>query len=241
VGIGFAIPSSIAVDVVNSLIKTGRVVRGWMGVVIQDVTPALAKSFKLSEQRKGVLISDMKENSPASAAGLKRGDIIIGFNEKEIQNVSQLKNMVAQTTVGSMAQVKVLRDGKEHTLTVKVAERPSDEQLLPAVPDESRPKAKPQSFKNLFDNMRVEDLTSDIRSKLNLPEKVAGVVVAEVKPGSNIVMAGVQGGDVIVEINHKPVKNFSEYSAIAKNVGEKETAVLLVFRQRGMHYIAVSP
>src|SRR5256885_5950065 len=126
-GIGFAIPSSIALDIVDSLQKTGKVVRGWMGVAIQEITPALAKSFKLPEQRKGVLISDVNENGPSHAAGVKRGDVVIAFNGKEVLNVSQLRNLVARTMVGRDAQVKVLRDGKEQTITVKVAERPTDE------------------------------------------------------------------------------------------------------------------
>ncbi|WP_455245134.1 S1C family serine protease [Petrachloros mirabilis] len=107
-GIGFAIPSSIALDIVESLQKTGKVVRGWMGVAIQEVTPALAKSFKLTDQQKGVLISDVNENGPSYAAGIKRGDIVIGFNGKEVQNVSQLRNLVARTMVGKEAEVKVL-------------------------------------------------------------------------------------------------------------------------------------
>ena len=119
-GIGFAIPSSIAVDIVDSLQKTGKVVRGWMGVAIQEITPALAKSFKLPEQRKGVLISDVNENGPSAAAGMKRGDVVIAFNGKEVQSVSQLRNLVARTMVGKDAQVKVLRDGKEQTVSVVV-------------------------------------------------------------------------------------------------------------------------
>src|SRR5438094_7866052 len=123
-GIGFAIPSSIALDIVESLRKTGKVVRGWMGVAIQEITPALAKSLTIPDSRKGVLISDVNENGPSSAAGLKRGDVVIAFNGKEVQNVSQLRNLVARTIVGMDAQVKVLRDGKEQTIAGKVAERP---------------------------------------------------------------------------------------------------------------------
>ena len=111
-GIGFAIPSSIAVDIVDSLQKTGKVVRGWMGVAIQEITPALAKSFKLPEQRKGVLISDVNENGPSHAAGVKRGDVVVAFNGKEVQSVSQLRNLVARTVVGKDAQIKILREGQ---------------------------------------------------------------------------------------------------------------------------------
>src|SRR5215210_9419787 len=116
-GIGFAIPSSIALDIVESLQKTGKVVRGWMGVAIEEITPALAKSFKLPEQRKGVLISDVNENGPSHTAGVKRGDVVISFNGKDVQSVSQLRNLVARTVVGKDAQIKVLRDGQEQTIS----------------------------------------------------------------------------------------------------------------------------
>jgi len=100
-------------DIVDSLQKTGKVVRGWMGVAIQEITPALAKSFKLPEQRKGVLISDVNENGPSHAAGVKRGDVVVAFNGKEVQSVSQLRNLVARTVVGKDAQIKILREGNE--------------------------------------------------------------------------------------------------------------------------------
>ena len=158
-GIGFAIPSSIALDIVDSLQKTGKVVRGWMGVAIQEITPALAKSFKLPEQRKGVLISDVNENGPSHAAGVKRGDVVIAFNGKEVQNVSQLRNLVARTIVGKDAQVKVLRDGKEQTIAVKVAERPTDEMLAkkePSAPKEPVETVKPPD--NVLASLRVQGL-----------------------------------------------------------------------------------
>ncbi|HEX9155265.1 MAG TPA: Do family serine endopeptidase, partial [Nitrospira sp.] len=183
-GIGFAIPSSIALDIVESLQKTGKVVRGWMGVAIQEITPALAKSFKLPEQRKGVLISDVNENGPSHAAGVKRGDVVIAFNGKEVQSVSQLRNLVARTVVGKDAQVKVLRDGKEQTLTVKVAERPSDEMLAKkeaAPPKEQGETVKPPD--NVLASLRVQALDNATMSQLNIPSKTTGVVVTSVEPG----------------------------------------------------------
>src|SRR5438046_351463 len=177
-GIGFAIPSSIALDIVDSLQRTGKVVRGWMGVAIQEITPALAKSFKLPEQRKGVIISDMNENGPSHAAGVKRGDVVIAFNGKEVQNVSELRNLVARTIVGMDAQVKVLRDGKEQTITVKVAERPTDEILAkkePSVPKEPVETVKPPD--NVLASLRVQGLDAATMSQLNLPAKITGVVV----------------------------------------------------------------
>src|SRR5438132_8637525 len=167
-GIGFAIPSSIALDIVDSLRKTGKVVRGWMGVAIQEITPALAKSFKIPDSRKGVLISDVNENGPSSAAGLKRGDVIIGFDDKDVQNVSQLRNLVARTLVGHDAKVKVLREGKEQLVTVKVGERPPDEMLARREPASapSEPTVKPPD--NVLASLRVQALDAALVGQLDL-------------------------------------------------------------------------
>src|SRR5262245_12548593 len=199
-GIGFAIPSSIALDIVESLQKTGKVVRGWMGVAIQEITPALAKSFKIPEQRKGVLISDVNENGPSYAAGVKRGDVVIAFNGKDVQNVSQLRNLVARTMVGKDAQVKVLREGKEQTISVKVAERPTDEMLAKKEP--SAPKEPVETAKlpdNVLASLRVQALDAASMSQLNIPAKLTGVVVTSVENGGPAEAAGLQRGDVIQE------------------------------------------
>ncbi|MFM8551328.1 MAG: Do family serine endopeptidase [Nitrospiraceae bacterium] len=240
-GIGFAIPSSIAVDIVESLRKSGKVVRGWMGIAIQEVTPALAKSFKLPEARKGVLISDVNENGPSAAAGLKRGDVIIGYDDKEILNVSQLRNMVARTGVGRNARVKVLRDGKEQVISVKVAERPSDEMLAkkeaaPAAPGES---VKPPD--NVLASVRVQSLDQETMSRLNIPAKTTGVVINQVEPGSPAESAGIQRGDVIQEINHEVVKNLDDYHKAAAKIKKDEMAVLLLSRQGNNLFVAVNP
>jgi serine protease Do len=224
-GIGFAIPSSIALDIVDSLQKTGKVVRGWMGVAIQEITPALAKSFKLPEQRKGVLISDVNENGPSHAAGMKRGDVVIAFNGKEVQNVSQLRNLVARTMVGKDAQVKILRDGKEQTIAVKVAERPTDEILAkkePSAPKEPVETIKPPD--NVLASLRVQALDAATMSQLNIPAKMTGVVVTSVESGGSAEAAGLQRGDVIQEVNHEVV-----------------LAVLLLSRQGNNLFVAVNP
>ncbi|HEY5626874.1 MAG TPA: Do family serine endopeptidase [Nitrospira sp.] len=241
-GIGFAIPSSIALDIVDSLQKTGKVVRGWMGVAIQEITPALAKSFKLPEQRKGVLISDVNENGPSFAGGVKRGDIVIGFNGKEVQSVSQLRNLVARTIVGKEAQVKVLRDGKEQILTVKVAERPSDEMLArrePAPPKEPSETIKPPD--NVLASLKVQALDNATMSQLNIPAKTVGVVVSAVEPGGPAEAAGIQRGDVIQEVNHEVVKSLEDYQKAATKIKKEELAVLLLNRQGNNLFVAVNP
>ncbi|ALA60071.1 Do family serine endopeptidase [Nitrospira moscoviensis] len=241
-GIGFAIPSSIALDIVDSLQKTGKVVRGWMGVAIQEITPALAKSFKLPEQRKGVLISDVNENGPSHAAGIKRGDVVVAFNGKEVQSVSQLRNLVARTMVGKDAQVKVLRDGKEQTIAVKVAERPSDEMLArrePAPPKEPGDMIKPPD--NVLASLRVQTLDNALMSQLNIPAKTTGVVITSVEPGGQAEAAGLQRGDVIQEVNREPVKTMDDYQKAASKIKKDELAVLLVNRQGNSLFVAINP
>jgi serine protease Do len=241
-GIGFAIPSSIALDIVDSLQKTGKVVRGWMGVAIQEITPALAKSFKLPEQRKGVLISDVNENGPSHAAGVKRGDVVIAFNGKEVQNVSQLRNLVARTMVGKDAQVKILRDGKEQTIAVKVAERPTDEMLAkkePSAPKEPVETVKPPD--NVLASLRVQALDAATMSQLNISAKMTGVVVTSVENGGSAEAAGLQRGDVIQEVNHESVKTLEDYQRAASKLKKDELAVLLLSRQGNNLFVAVNP
>jgi serine protease Do len=241
-GVGFAIPSSIALDIVDSLQRTGKVVRGWMGVAIQEITPALAKSFKLPEQRKGELISDVNENGPSYAAGVKRGDVVVAFNGKEIQSVSQLRNLVARTIVGKDAQVKVLRDGKEQMLSVKVAERPSDELLAkkePAPPKEQGETVKPPD--NVLASLRVQALDSALMGQLNIPAKTTGVVITSVEPGGLAEGAGLQRGDVIQEVNRETVKTLDDYQKIVSKIKKDDLAVLLVNRQGNSLFVAVNP
>ena len=241
-GVGFAIPSSIALDIVDSLQRTGKVVRGWMGVAIQEITPALAKSFKLPEDRKGVLISDVNENGPSHAAGVKRGDVVVAFNGKEILSVSQLRNLVARTIVGKEAQVKVLRDGKEQLIAVTVAERPSDELLAkkdPAPPKEQGETVKPPD--NVLASLRVQALDNAVMSQLSIPAKTTGVVIASVEPGGQAEAAGLQRGDVIQEVNREPVKTMDDYQKAVSKIKKEDLAVLLVNRQGNSLFVAVNP
>ncbi len=241
-GIGFAIPSSIALDIVDSLQKSGKVVRGWMGVAIQEITPALAKSFKFPAERKGVLISDVNENGPSYVAGIRRGDVVIAFNGKEVQNVSQLRNLVARTMVGKDALVKVLREGKEQTLAVKVAERPTDEMLAKKEP--SAPKEQPETVKlpdNVLASLRVQGLDAALMSQFNISAKMTGVVVTSVTTGGAAEAAGVQRGDVIQEVNHEAVKTAEDYQRASQQLKKEELAVLLLSRQGNNLFVAVNP
>ncbi len=238
-GIGFAIPGSIAIDIVESLRTSGRVVRGWMGIAIQEVNPDLAKSFKLPEARGGVLISDVNENGPSAKAGLKRGDVIIGFDGKNVENVSQLRNIVARTKVGQDSEVKIIREGEEQLVVVKVGERPPDEMLARRTPPPEPETVKPPD--NVLASLRVQALDPEVMSQMNIPSDTTGVLINHVKPGSAAEAAGLQRGDVVQEVNHQVIKSLEDYRAITAKIKKEEMAVLLLSRQGNNLFVAVNP
>ncbi|MDA2910181.1 Do family serine endopeptidase [Nitrospiraceae bacterium AH_259_D15_M11_P09] len=241
-GIGFAIPSSIAVDIVDSLRRTGKVVRGWMGIAIQEVTPALAKSFKLKRPRGGVLISEVNESGPSAAAGLKRGDVIIGYDRKAIENVNQLRNLVARTHVGNKAEVKVIRDGKEEVLVIQIGERPPDELLVAR--RRPTPAPEPESAElpdNVLAALRVEALDAAMRSQLNLLDTTKGVVINHVEPGSSAEAAGLLRGDVVQEVNRRVIRDLDDYQKAASEIKKDDMVVLLLSRRGNNLFVAVNP
>lgn len=239
-GIGFAIPVAIAKDITDSLIKTGRVVRGWMGIAIQELTPALAQSFQLPEDHKGgVLISEVHENGPSAKGGLKRGDVLLEYEGEVLKDVNHLRNIVARTKVGQEVKIKILRDGKAVDITLVVGERPTDEMLAQGGAP-TTPKALEQ-LDNVLAGLVVEPLTDERKKELNIPAGISGVIVKEVKPGSAAEAAGLQPGDLIQEVNRTVVKNMSDYENIASKI-EKEALVVLLLNRRGNNlFVAVNP
>jgi serine protease Do len=242
-GIGFAVPVSIARMITDSLVKTGKVVRGWLGVGIQEITPDLAKAFKVKEQR-GALVSDVNEHGPALKAGVQRGDVIVEFDGKNVQSISELRNRVAATPVGSNVKLKVMRDGQEKALTIHIAERPTDAALARATePGSSTPEAtEPRKGPlNVLSDLRIKPLDEESRSQYNVGPKTSGVLVAHVQGGSPAEQAGLQRGDVIQEINRQAVNSVKEYEAAAAKIKKEENAVLLVNRQGNSIFIVINP
>ena len=242
-GIGFAVPVSLAKPVTESLIKTGKVVRGWLGVAIQEITPELAKAFKVREQ-KGALVSDVNEQGPALKAGIQRGDVIVEFDGKEVQTVSELRNRVAQTPVGTKVSLKVLREGQEKALTIHIGERPSDAMLARGVePGSAAPEAGEarKAPLNVLSDLRVRAIDEETRAQLNIAPKTTGVVVAHVQAGSPAEQAGLQRGDVIQEINRQAITGVKDYEAAAAKIKKDENAVLLVNRQGNSLFIVINP
>jgi serine protease Do len=231
-GIGFAVPSNMAKLVMESLKSKGKVVRGWLGVTIQEVNADLAKQFGLKEA-KGALVSDVLENSPAEKAGIERGDVIIELNEKPVESATQLKNMVAQLNVGSKIDVAVVRDKKEKRLTVVIAEQPKEIAMAGTEEDQEGSKA--------MAGIEVHDLTPEITRRFGFSREQKGVVVTQVEPDSNADLAGIKRGDLIMEINRMPVHNTDDYEQIISRLKKQESVLLLVSRQGRALFITIAP
>jgi serine protease Do len=220
-GIGFAIPINMAKEVSAQLKDKGHVTRGWLGVAIQEVTPELAKSFGLKEN-KGALVAQVTPGSPAEKAGIQQGDIISEFDGKAVSESKDLPRIVASTPVGKMITVKLSREGKIIDRSLKVAEMKEQGEMAGSSP----------SHKSL--GIAVQDLTPEIAQGLGL-KKAGGVVVTQVEPGSPAAEAGLQSGDIIREVNRKPVKNADEF--VQKLEKAQGQGTLLLSIQRGENHL----
>ncbi len=239
-GIGFAIPVDIARDIANSLIKTGRVVRGWMGIAIQELTPALAQSFQLPELHTGgVLISEVNEKGPSAGGILQRGDVLLEYRGEKIRDINHLRHIVARTMVGTGVEISILRDGEIQTLTIEVGERPTDEML--ARGELSSPPLALEKLDNVLAGLDVGPVTPERRMQLNLSDEMAGVIINEVKAGSEAEAAGLQQGDVIQEVNRDPVQSMADYQQVAAQITKEELVVLFISRRGNNLFVAVNP
>jgi len=229
-GIGFAIPVNLARSVMESLVEHGRVVRGYLGVMIQDVTPALAKEFKV-ENGEGALVGDVTPDSPASKAGVKPGDVILEFDGKKVKDSRNLKLMAGQTIPGREVAVKLLREGEAKELKLTLKEMPSD-QLAGGGKGAG-------SSGDTLDGVTVGNIDPATRRDLKLPRGFeGGALVTQIDPESNCYRAGLREGDVILEINRKPVGDADE--AVALSDGLKDESVLLrVWSRGGTRYLVV--
>ena len=227
IGIGFAIPINMAKHVVEQLREKGRVVRGWLGVIVQTVTPELAESFGL-KQKTGALVADIEEGGPADKGGIKKGDIILKFDGKEIGEMSKLPLIVAETEIGKKVEVAILRNGKDITKEVTVGElKEGGEYAL----------AEEEGGKDV--GMEVSNLSRELARKYGITE-TGGVLVTYVEGNSPADEAGIREGDVILEINREPIEDVDEYYGAIRKAGKGDKILLWVRRGRSSQYVVVT-
>jgi serine protease Do len=227
-GIGFAIPINMAKEIAPQLQEKGHVTRGWLGVSIQGMTPEIAKSLGLKE-KKGALVAQVVPGSPAEKAGIEQGDVIVEFDGKDVSDSTDLPRIVASTPVGKSVTVKLSRDGKVTDRQVKLGEMEEKREVA---------KADPSSQKSL--GIAVQNLTPEITKELGV-KKNSGVVVTRVEPGSPAADAGIRTGDVIQEVNRKPVKNVEDFAQKVEKVKDKDNVLLLIQRGQNNLFAAVTP
>jgi serine protease Do len=227
-GIGFAIPINLAVELLPQL-KKGKVIRGWLGVMIQDLTPDLADSLGLKDT-KGVLVSDVIKGAPADKAGLKRGDVIVQVNGKGVAEAHSLSRMIAAIKPGSEVDVSVIRNGGHKTIPVTLGTLPEESPSVQRSQEEQMPQEQW--------GMTVQTLTSNLARHLGLPSDEKGVVIVQIEPGSPASQSGLLQGDLIKEVDRKPVNNLADFNAIIHQ-NNKDHLLLLIKRGRGTLYIVL--
>ena len=224
-GIGFAIPINIAKTVYRQLVDTGKVVRGFLGVIIQDLTPELAETFDLKDV-KGVLISEVTEDSAAEKAGLKQGDIIIEFEGRNVEKANVLQSRIAMLKPDTKVKVIILRDGKRKPVTIKLGERPKQVSIA----------GRSEVLEQL--GFTVRNLTEDLAQRLGY-EGLTGVLVVEVKSGSQAAEKGITAGTLILEVDRKPVKNTKDFEEAIEKAAKEGSILLLVTDGRYTRFVVL--
>ncbi|HEU6449158.1 MAG TPA: DegQ family serine endoprotease [Verrucomicrobiae bacterium] len=224
-GVGFAVPANLARRVMESLIANGKVTRGYLGVSIKDLTPGLAKAFGYDKEG-GALVGDVFPDTPAAKAGIEDGDIIIEFNGKKISDANSLTLMVSECAPGSEASVKVFRKGVSKTLNVKLEELPNENGK------NGNSENNANSTTDALDGVTVQDVDTQARQELNIPNNIKGALVVSVDDNSNAADAGLQKGDVIMEIDQKAVKDSDDAVKLAQDV-KGDQILLKIWRREG--------
>lgn len=223
-GIGFAIPINMANQILPDLKTKGKVARGWLGVSIQDITEDIAKKLKLKAQE-GVLVADVFKDDPADKAGIQTGDVIVALNDKKVKDTHELLMIVAGIKVGETVKVNIMRDGTEKIFKVRIAERPERDQLA------QREKG------GEFFGMTVQGITPEIADHFGLPD-TRGVIVSQVEQGSPADQAGIQPGDIILQVNRTKIQSLTEYTREMSRA-ETEESVLLSIRRKNAKFFVI--
>jgi serine protease Do len=235
-GIGFAVPSSMAKQVMDSLIKYKKVVRGWLGVSIQEVTSDLAEEFGVKDL-KGAIVSGVMKESPAEKAGIKQGDVLLQFNGKDVEDTGQLRNMVSQTPIGSKVKMKLFRNKKEMDVEVTIAEQPKK---LGEAATEQEP-GDNQEESNALSGVTVREITPELARRFSIKEGDAGVIVVKIDPGSKAFEAGIRPGDMVTQINQKDIATIEDYNKAVLKLKAKERILLLIRRKGEDLFLTIRP
>ncbi|WP_281557549.1 DegQ family serine endoprotease [Thalassomonas sp. RHCl1] len=225
-GIGFAVPIDLAKSIARQLISSGKVIRGYLGIVIQDLSLALAESFEL-ENQDGILVSQVTQGSPADKAGLKQGDIIIAYQDKKVLDVGTFRNLVAMTAPGNKEALTIIRDGKSQVIKVEIGKQSKTQKTA----------AEIQSSEEL--GLHVESITPYLARKYDV-NPGRGVVVTRIIPGSVAAMAGIESGSVILQVNRKDVDTAGEFKRAIDKSRSNKSVLLLVEKDHQQRYLVLS-
>lgn len=235
-GIGFAVPSNMAHSIMDQLVQHGKVVRGWLGVSIQELTPELSSQFGVPKDTKGVLVSDVMDDSPAKKVGFERGDVIVEYDGKPMDSPAHLRNAVAQTFVGKKVTVKIIREKKPKSIDLTIAEQPKN--LAQAATEDNGESVAPAG---LLSDIEVKELNNELAGRYGLKSSDRGVVVVRVKSGSSAEEAGVRDGDLVLEVNRKPVGTLKAYERVVASLSKDQAVLLLLRRQGRAIYLTLRP
>ncbi|NBO66459.1 MAG: DegQ family serine endoprotease, partial [Acidobacteria bacterium] len=231
IGIGFAIPTRMARNVMDQLIRGGKVRRGKLGVYVRDIQPEVARQFGF-KGTDGAFVDDVEKGEPADQAGVQPGDIITEFQGQRIRDSAQLRNMASQTVPGTQVKFKVWRDAAERELTAKLAEVD-----LAGAANQAKPDSAGESATGILSGIRVESLTPELAQRLNIPTSSRGVVVAEVDPESRSAAAGLRRGDVIERVGQQTVTSIAEFNVAAGQIKGPEVLVRVRRGDRGFFVV----
>ncbi len=235
-GVGFAVPSNMVRKVMQSLITTGKVVRGWLGVSIQEMTPELAKNFGVSDA--GALVGEVVKDSPAAKAGFIAGDVIVSLDGKSVDSPTTLRNRVADMKVGKEVDVRVIRNKQPKDLMVKIAEQPADLERVAKGDNEGDSQV---GGNTALTGLEVQAITLDVARQLGMSPGSGGVVIGAVDAASPAAAAGVRRGDVIVEVNRVGIHKLSDFQRAVNKLGKKDSVLLLINRGGGRLFILIKP
>jgi serine protease Do len=234
VGIGFALPSNTAKNVIQQLREHGHVTRGWLGVAIQTITPTIAKSLGMDpDQPAGALVASVTPNSPAAKAGIKPGDVILSAEGQPIKTVHDLPRLVANTSIGKKIDLQVRRGGKDMTLSATIGELQETQQAAAAA-DNTRPE-KTSSL-----GLQLSSIDPAVRRQFRIPKEVEGAVVAEVAPDSPAAALGIEPGDVIESVDQQPVKTPQQAAEALQQASSKGNILLLLNRHGTSQFVGLT-